>query len=501
MSKKLFIFLGLLAIIIIGAWLRLSGIISNSFAFTYDAGRDMLAVNDIIVNHKISLIGPTTGIDGIFYGPWWYFILSIPFFVFSGNPQGIEFFMGLIGIIAILLGFIIGKKIGGVFLGIIFSAFISFSSLMVSFSLQTWSPNLAPFFVLLVFLILSTFSIDDKSRRSKARELFLLGLLLGIIIDLAIVFGALFLLSICSSLIFIFRKTLTIKGIFFFILGLSLIFSPRIIFEIRHDFLMTKTFINSFGNSFSTAKQDYAFDVFIGKLVSLFNTWNATLAKENSIVGFILITVVFLSLLFFYKKMESTEKQFIKTFFIVIAVFLIGLTFFHQAVWSHYLVGIPVFYMLIIAIIINKIRIILNKSWIIFCILLVLFWIVLNPIEVLDNIRKPLWEGNAAVYRNQLAVIDYVYNDAKGRGFKYVVYTPAVHDYSYRYLFSWYGKKKYGYIPAKKNTGLFYIILEPDHALPFRLENWLKDREDDGVIEKEKIVKGEITVQTRSLKY
>src|SRR3989344_1476326 len=125
--KKIFIFFGLLIIVIIGSWLRLSGILSNSFAFTYDVGRDMLAVENIVVNHKVTLIGQTTGVEGIFYGPWWYFILIIPFLIFSGNPQGIAFFMSIIGIIAILLGYIIGKKIGGVFLGIIFSAFISFS--------------------------------------------------------------------------------------------------------------------------------------------------------------------------------------------------------------------------------------------------------------------------------------------------------------------------------------------------------------------------------------
>lgn len=498
--KKLFIVFGLLIILTIGSWLRLSGIISNSFAFTYDVGRDMLAVENIVVNHKIVLVGPTTGIEGIFYGPWWYFILSIPFFIFSGNPQGIEFFMGFIGIITILLGFIFGKKIGGVFLGIIFSAFISFSPLMISFSLQTWSPNLTPFFVLLVFLILTTFCVEDQSTTPKARDLFLLGLLLGIIIDLAIVFGTLFLLSICLSLIFIFRKRLKIKEMPFFALGLLFIFSPRIIFEVRHNFLMTKTFINAFSNGLMLPKDFSIFDALISRLNSLFNTWNATLAGQNSIVGFILIIFVFLGLVLLYKRMENIHKQCIKTILIIILVFLIGITFFNQAVWPHYLVGVPVFYIFLVSLIINTAWIALKKNLVIFFILCILFWINLNPIQVLDNIRKPLWEGNAAVYRNQIAIIDYIYNNAKGRDFKYIVYTPAVHDYSYRYLFSWYGKKKFGYTPAKKNTGLFYVILEPDYELPFRLIDWLKNREGDGITQEEKIVKGGIVVQTRITK-
>ena len=495
--KKLFIVFGLLIILTIGSWLRLSGIISNSFAFTYDVGRDMLAVENIVVNHKATLIGQTTGVEGIFYGPWWNLMLSVPFFISSGNPQGIAFFMGIIGIITILLGYIVGEKIGGVFLGIIFSAFISFSSVMVLTSSQIWNPNPIPFFVLLVFLMLYMISFDSKHKTSKVKYVLLLGFLLGIIIDMEIVFGILFFLGICISLILIFRKKLRIDEILFFVLGILFIFSPRIIFEIRHNFLMTKALIGVFSSGLMSAKNFSIFDALSSKLGSLLNLWNATLSGDNSMVGFILITFVFLSLIFFYKKIENTQKQFIQTVLIVIATFLIGITFFNQAVWFHYLVGVPVFYILLISLVINQIRIVLRKSWIIFFILFVLFWVNLNPMQVLSNISEPLWEGNAAVYRNQVAVLDYVYKHAKGKSFNYIVYTPAVHSYSYRYLFSWYGKKEYGYVPLRENTALLYVILEPDYELPFRLENWLKNRENDGIIQKEEIVKGGITVQTR----
>ena len=500
MPRKLLIFFILLTILAIGSWLRLGGIISNSFAFTYDVGRDMLAVQDIVVNHKISLIGQTTGIEGIFYGPWWYFILSVPFFISSGNPQGIAFFMGAIGISTILLGYIVGRKIGGVFLGIIVATFISFSPVMVSTSSQIWNPNPIPFFVLLVFLMLYMISFGAKHKTSNAKYLLFLGFLLAIIIDMEIIFGILFFLGICISLVFIFRKNLRIKEILFFVLGILFVFSPRIIFEIRHDFLMTKALVIVFNNGFMSAKNFSIFDALPDRLGSLLSLWNVTLSGDNRVVGFILIMFIFLSLIVFYKKIENIQKQFIKIILIVIATFLIGITFFNQAIWSHYLVGVPVFYILLISLVINQIRIVLRKSWIIFFILFVLFWINLNPMQVLSNISKPLWEGNSAVYRNQVAVVDYVYNDAEGKDFKYIVYTPAVHDYPYRYLFSWYGKKKYGYVPVQKNTELLYVILEHDYDLPFRLKDWLRDREGDGIVQKEKVVKGGVIVQTRTLK-
>src|SRR5947208_1108732 len=97
-KQKLFYYSILGIIILLGSWLRLSGIFSNSFAFTYDVGRDMLEIRNIVVNHHLTLIGQTTGIQGIFYGPWWYYILVVPFTLSGGNPQGIAFFIALTGI-------------------------------------------------------------------------------------------------------------------------------------------------------------------------------------------------------------------------------------------------------------------------------------------------------------------------------------------------------------------------------------------------------------------
>lgn len=500
MSKTSFGFFVLLVILAIGSWLRLSGILTNSFAFTYDVGRDMIALENIVVNHKIPLIGQTTGVEGIFYGPWWYFMLAVPFLIFSGNPQGIAFFMGIIGIITILLGFVVGKKIGEVFLGIIVAAFISFSSVLVSLSSQIWNPNSIPFFVLLVFLILYVISSDGKHKTFKTKYLFFLGGLLGIIIDMEIVFGILFFFGISISLILIFRKYLRIKEMFFFVLGILLIFSPRIIFEFRHEFLMTKTLIGIFSNGYVSSSHFFISDIFSDKIVPLFNLWSATLAGNDNRVGFTLITFTFLSLMFLYKKIGVIERAFIKTILVVMLIFLIGIIFFDQAIWSHYLVGLPILYILLVSITINVVRIVLKRTWIIFITLFVLFWIILNPMQVLGDMNKPLWEGNTAVYRNQVSVIDYIYADARGKNFKYIVYTPAVHDYTYRYLFSWYGKKEYGYVPLQENTDLFYVILEPDYEFPSRLRDWLRDREGDGIIQKEEVVKGGIKVQTRILK-
>src|SRR5690606_4093044 len=126
-------------------------------------------------------------------------------------------------------------------------------------------------------------------------------------------------------------------------------------------------------------------------------------------------------------------------------------------------------------------------------VVLLIFLLNLNPTGVLESLQKPLFEGDSSVYRNQIAVVDYVYGEAGGKDFKYVVYTPPLHDYTYQYLFSWYGQNKYGYKPLIQ-AGTAYFILEPDYEHTDRLTSWLEERKEDGKIIKEEDVIGGVVV-------
>ncbi|MDO8659094.1 MAG: hypothetical protein Q7K54_00665 [Candidatus Parcubacteria bacterium] len=490
--KKEYLLLSLM--IAIGTFLRLPGVITNSFAFTYDVGRDMLALWNIVYLHKIPLIGATTGLPGIFYGPWWYYLL-VPFFIiFQGDPQGIAFMMVSIGVLVIVVGFIFGKSIGRLFLGILFASLISVSPIMIFLSTQIWNPNVIPLFVVLVLFILH--KIYSQGKKNKLRYYFILGLLLAFSIDLEIVFGLLLLLGVIFSVVVIVWKKLSFKSVVFFILGLFVLLTPRIFFEFRHQFLMTKSFISFFSGGNSINPTDFSTRTLLNRFDIFFNQFNSTLASENKILGIILILFILITLVFLYKKSEVIVRNFIKTSFIIIATFLFGTIFFSHDIWPHYLVGIPIFYILIFSLCLYLLYKKLSNYLIPVLMASIIFLINLNPLAVIESLGKPMWEGNAAVYRNQLAVIDYVYRNAGGKKFKYVVYTPTVHDFPYRYLFIWYGPKKYHYSPSI-DENLAYFILEPDFEHPFRLLDWLEERKGDGKIIKSEVVKGGIVVQTR----
>jgi len=453
----------------------------------------MLALWNIVYLHKIPLIGATTGLPGVFYGPWWYYMLSPFFLIFSGNPQGIAFVMALVGISTIIMGFVLGKRIGGIFLGLILALFLGISHDMISLSSQIWNPNITPLFVIFVLLILQKIYSSNKK---ETIAFFFLGILLALNIDLEIIFGSLFSIGIILSVPLVLRGKINFKEILAFIVGILVIFSPRIFFELRHGFLMTKSLLAFFVHS-PLSQSVSSSSTILNKLGTMLNQFNATLAFDNMILGILFLVFISASLVFLYKKAEKQIKNFIRTSMTVILVFIFGTAFLNHDVWPHYLVSVPVFYILLFAISLNLIRKNMSKNiFYFFSIFFILIFLFVDLVPIVRGNLKPLWEGDASVYRNQVAVIDYVYDNAQGKDFKYVVYTPPVHDYTYQYLFMWYGQKMYHYTP-KTQANLAFFILEPDMQYPSRLKDWLVQRAGDGKIIKSQTVKGGIIVQTR----
>src|SRR3989304_1888047 len=96
-------YIGLLILTLVNLLLKIPITAQGFFAFTYDQGRDLLKVAQIVFEHQPTLIGPTSGLQGIFYGPWWYYFLSPILFFSKGNPQGVANFFGLLAVLTVFL--------------------------------------------------------------------------------------------------------------------------------------------------------------------------------------------------------------------------------------------------------------------------------------------------------------------------------------------------------------------------------------------------------------
>ena len=79
-----------LLIIFLALFPRSIDFLNGNPIFGFDQGRDYLAVKDIVINHKLTLIGAelgagSAGISGIFQGPFYYYFLAMPY-AFSKSP-------------------------------------------------------------------------------------------------------------------------------------------------------------------------------------------------------------------------------------------------------------------------------------------------------------------------------------------------------------------------------------------------------------------------------
>ena len=73
-------------LLIFGVFFRLILTREGNFIFNMDNARDLVDIREMIVLPKLRLIGPTSGIDGIYNGPGWYYLLAVPFILSSGHP-------------------------------------------------------------------------------------------------------------------------------------------------------------------------------------------------------------------------------------------------------------------------------------------------------------------------------------------------------------------------------------------------------------------------------
>ena len=494
MRKNILVYVLLVLLILVGAWFRIPGILEEAFSFTYDVGRDLLAVESMVRGYKISLLGPTTGLEGLFYGPWWYYFLAIPFILTNGDPKGIALFIALVGVANIILAFIIGRKIGGTFLAIVCASLISVSPFFINTSSQIWSPNIIPTLVLLVIFFF--FKIVRYPVASMLIWL-ILGLLLTLIIEMEIVFGLLFIVAAVISLVAFLRKKITLRRIAFFLAGILIIEMPRILFEARHEFLMTKRVLAVLGEIFKPHSSSLLTKENFIEMQSAFSKiWSDAVAGDDQFLRILLLAFFAYVFVIYYRRSSPFEKFFFRFITLTIAIFVSAFIFFQGGLWGHYLVGLPVLFVFFAGMSLNLLRGHFAIPKLALALLFAIVWLNLNPIRLFIRLQEQPWRGDEAVYRNQIEIIDYIYREANGEKFKYVLYTPPVHDYTYRYLFSWYGKKRYNKVPSEQDAKFSFFIIEPDNIFWHRPNEWLESRKSDGKVVKEKRF-GWVVVQTR----
>lgn len=480
-----FVYFFLLIILGFGLFLRVYNL-NALLGFYYDQGRDALTIWNLWHLGDIPFIGPTTGIAGIFRGPFYYWLIAPFYLLGKGNPIYPSVFLSVTTVIASGLMYYLGFKIQDRVTGLIAAILSSFSFNIVIAS--RWLSNPTPMLLLSMLFVWMMVLIVEGKRWAWAPAVFIATVSLFHFGSAGEIFYflALFVLAIWQ------RKHLPSRKII--ILCITLVFIavlPLIAFDIKNHGLISK----NIGNFLVTDKSfklpswrfigdkfNFYYDVFTNKI------FNARYYFERFILGGVL-------LIFFYNLHRLIKKDGVKVLVLLLSSVIIGLIFFQGNfgnIYDYYLTGYYLPFLLLFSIALGSIwKSNLGKVFVIGFVYIFLT----NNMEILKYKLMDKGDGpNSISFWAQKKAIDWIYNDVENNAFNVDVYVPPVIPYAYDYLFKWYGGVIHGREPNSGQEKILYTLYEADPPHPERLEAWLKRQKGIGKVEAVAVFGG-ITVE------
>lgn len=478
----------ILLIILLAIFPRAIEVLNGNPIFGFDQGREMLAAKNIVVNHKPILIGTeigagVAGISGIFQGPVYYYLLTIPFILFNGNPVGGVFLMLVFGLLSILFGFYFGKKLFGYFGGLLLALLISISPIFISQSRFIWSPNPPTFFILLSFYFIYLFSEKNLSAGRQGKiYIFLAAFFSGFIYNFELAVAIPLSLALVIYSFFIFRKK--IKFYLYLILGFILGYLPMILFEIRHGLMGLKGLVIYIAGS-NTGSGIGNWNLVYDHAKSFLYNFKDTFPLNN--VNFSILFFVFLTFSLIYLLKTEKNKNLKHFFVFLIILFFVNFftfSFLKNTVWNYYLTDLSVSYLLVFLYVMFTFY---KKKYLKLNLLFLCVFAFFILLGVSNAIKTSIYDysdyGGTAKLQGKVDAIDYIYKDAKSKNFNVLIFSPPIYTYPYDYLLSWYGQKKYGFVPGNEKKGTFYLLIEPDNSKLWTYKGWLETVVKSGNIE------------------
>ena len=493
MKKKMFVLLLLSLLILIGLFLRLK-YWPDFLTFGYEQARDAQLSTIIYSQKKLTLLGPTTEIEGVFHGPIYYYLIGLIYFLFGKNPSWVALWHILMNLACIPIVFWVGKKMFSQRVGLIAAAVFTISYEVISYSL--WLSNPSPG---LPFIIL-TYFFFYRAFKENLKFLPLASFLLAISIsfDLIIVvnlFGA-----IALGLIYN-KKRINLKtGVASFLaFVIPLINYP--LFEIRHGFLMTRKLLSVLGSQDNEFKNVFQY---------LFN-FSEGLAKEFANVlfpihGFFAGLLMITLFIFLWKNLRQ-KKLFSNPYGLVLVWLLVNFTTFlisaavTNSEFSYF--GVNAASSLLLAAFLDNLIVKKRFFWVILISSLVVLGSLRAWQKFLPNPQRRLFDSQRGVIlKDTLATIDYTYSQSNKKPFFVdTVTVPLFISPLWDYLYSWYGQGKYGHLPSKEiNSSNQFLIIEPGSGDTYKIfrQKAAENMDKTTTIDEEQKF-GMVTVQKRSL--
>lgn len=454
-----------------------------------EQGIDALVVKEMVEDGKLRLIGPKTDIDGIFHGPHFYYLSAVSYLLSGGNPLFSIAWAIVFSSLSIPLLYLVARQLFSQKIAILSTIFYTVSYGAIVYSRWLSTHNFVPFFFLLsLYLFL-------KARKNQI--LLPLSFFFGAFTAQLEILNVFYLVPLYTFLLIVYRRSFSKLNIIFSAFLFFASFSNFLLFDLRHEFLITKRimavlrgeagfstdYLSAFKVTFSTYLNEGAFF-----LLPLNLAWGKI----------IFVFLVFLLLFAIIRKTKLRQSMIILLVWLATPIVVLSLT--RQEAMSQFFVILGPAFVLLLAYVLGLMAEKKALRWMIYSFAVFLavlhLWFFVNflPKNKLMFFQAP--QPNF-YYGDELAALDYVYQDAKGEKFSFVAYTiPYWMDQGWQYLFSWYGLKKYGFVPEKGEGGTFYILWQKDYNNLSYQNDWFA-----GLNRKSKILSenqfGEVRVQKR----
>ncbi len=449
--------------------------------FYYDQGRDALQVAKILSLQNLPAIGPTTGLQGIFLGPFWYYLLAPFYWLAKGDPAIAAGFIGLIDALAIPLFYFLGKKFFSARTGILAAFFWAGSYWLVRLARWFSNPSPLPFFSLLLIWGLAEWLINQKRK-----GLVLASLALAISLQLEAASAVFYFPVIIFSVIFfqkqIKRTVIRSKEFFAALAIFSLSLLPQLLFELKNNFLISRNFLGFLtGKVNSDSGQSWALPSWslIRERLTWYNHVFFSLIDPNLKFKLLLLIFFFLIGLVFWRCRQLREKE--KEFLFLLLIFWLMPLFFlfffvgnYGNLYDYYLTGFFVSFIFLFAYFLSRL------PWLLIIPFLIYFiwqngWLLRNYLIAGVDGPEHISLGN------QKQVIEWICRSRGRERFNVDTYVPPVVPYAWDYLWQWYGKKM-DCLPASERQRLLYTVWEVDPPRPERLRAWLERQAGIGTI-------------------
>ena len=403
--------------------------------FDWDQERDAFIIKQILVEKKLTLIGPRVlGPEGFFLGPYFTYLLTPFYFVTSLHPQAIILFIVIYSLGFFGLTFWVLQKLFNHLVALIFLLIWALHPSLIGIDKIAWNPILVP--LIIIFSWLLVFKLFKKPS-------FFLLLAIGLIAGLGINFHFQLIYLVPFILVFLFsQKKRQFKKAIVFFSGFILPFLPLFLFDLRHSFLNLRLLID-----FLFKKSGEA-------------NWLAWLPVwKNVSVGFVGFDFPFLPLLFYLlplgiiiflwrKETDNFMKRFYLASMVSWLIFPFGFALFGQRPSEYYFNFLYPFLVVLLVLFLLK----TVKKWQLIFLLALLFLLLRG--NQLETELQPNPLGLS--YKEK--VVQRIGEIGRGKKFNVSFSVPLGMDTGYRYLLDFYQIKQ----SQDPNDALLRIVVPPE---------------------------------------